>query len=66
VQVPKSEEFTQGDAWKIKASRGTYKVRENDCVIRYLRYPFYKEPDFAVTSVNYDWRKLWQRGTEPF
>lgn len=66
VQVPKSEEFTQGDAWKVKASRGTYKVRENDCVIRYLRHPFHKEPDFAVTSVNYDWRELWQRGTKPF
>ena len=65
VQVPKSEEFTEGDAWKVKASRGTYKVRENDCVIRYLRHPFHKEPDFAVTSVNYDWHELWQRGTAP-
>ncbi|ARV61676.1 RNA helicase [Nostocales cyanobacterium HT-58-2] len=65
VQVPKSEEFTEGDAWKVKASEGTYKVRENDCVIRYLRCPFHKEPDFAVTSINYDWRELWQQGTEP-
>jgi hypothetical protein len=64
VQVPKSEEFTEGDVW-IKASQGTYKVRDRDRVIRYLRHPFHKEPDFAVTSVNYDWRELWQRGTEP-
>jgi hypothetical protein len=66
VQVPKSEEFTQGDVWKVKASQGTYKVHDDDCVIRYLRQPFHKEPDFAVTSVNYDWRELWQQGTEPF
>lgn len=66
VQVPKSEEFTEGDAWKVKASQGTYKVHDNNCVIRYLRRPFHKEPDFAVTSVNYNWRELWQQGTEPF
>ncbi|OWY65330.1 RNA helicase [cyanobacterium TDX16] len=66
VQVPKSEEFTSGDVWKVKASQGTYKVHDNNCVIRYLRQPFHKEPDFAVTSVNYDWRELWQQGTEPF
>lgn len=65
VQVPKSEEFTEGDVWKVKASQGTYKVRAHDRVIHYLRQPFHKEPDFAVTSVNYDWRGLWQRGTEP-
>jgi superfamily II DNA or RNA helicase len=65
VQVPKSEEFTEGDVWKVKASQGTYKVREHDRVIRYLRRPFHKEPDFAVTSVNYNWRELWQQGTEP-
>ncbi|MDZ8186888.1 MAG: helicase-related protein [Nostoc sp. ChiSLP02] len=33
--------------------------------IRYLQRPFHKEPDFAVTSVNYDWLELWQQGTEP-
>lgn len=66
VQVPKSEEFTEGDVWKVRASQGTYKVREHDCVIRSLRRPFHKEPDFAVTSVNYHWRELWQQGTEPF
>jgi hypothetical protein len=66
VQVPQSEEFTQGDVWKVKASHGTYEVHDNNCVIRYLRQPFHKEPDFAVTSVNYDWRELWQQGTEAF
>ena len=38
---------------------------ESSCSIRYLRRPFQKEPDFAVTSVNYNLRELWQQGTEP-
>ncbi|AFZ33590.1 helicase domain protein (plasmid) [Gloeocapsa sp. PCC 7428] len=56
VQVPQSEEVTEEDC----------QVHDGDLVIRYLRQPFHKEPDFAVTSVNYDWHELWQRGTEPF
>lgn len=64
VQVPKSQEFTEGDVWKVKESQGTYKVRDNGCVIRYVQRPFQKEPDFAVTSVNYNWQELWQRGSE--
>jgi len=38
----------------------------NDCVIRYLKRPFQKEPDFAVTSINYNWQELWGRGEEVF
>lgn len=38
---------------------------EGNCSIHYLRRPFHKEPDFAVTSINYDWLELWQQGTEP-
>ena len=32
---------------------------------RYVRDPFSKEPDFGVTSVNYEWKKLWRTGKEP-
>ncbi|WP_334788013.1 helicase-related protein [Nostoc sp.] len=32
--------------------------------IRYLRHPFQREPDFAVTSVNYDWQELWQKQSQ--
>ena len=32
---------------------------------RYLRQPFQREPDFGVTSVNYDLSKLWARAEEP-
>jgi hypothetical protein len=38
---------------------------DTDCSIRYLRQPFQKEPDFAVTSINYNLRELWQQGTQP-
>lgn len=38
---------------------------EKNCGIRYLRYPFTLEPDFAMTSTNYDWQKLWARGEQP-
>jgi hypothetical protein len=31
----------------------------------YVRRPFGKEPDFGVTSVNYDLRELLARGKEP-
>jgi superfamily II DNA or RNA helicase len=32
---------------------------------RYLRGPFQREPDFGVTSVNYDLAELWARAEEP-
>jgi hypothetical protein len=32
---------------------------------RYVRRPFWREPDFGVTSVNYDLRELLARAEEP-
>ena len=32
------------------------------CVVRYVRRPFTREPDFGATSVNYDWDEFWARG----
>jgi hypothetical protein len=26
--------------------------------------PFTKEPDFGVSSINYEWQELWNKGTE--
>jgi superfamily II DNA or RNA helicase len=40
-------------------------VDGEEAVPRYLRRPFQREPDFGVTSVNYDWSKLWGRAEEP-
>jgi hypothetical protein len=33
--------------------------------VRYLRRPFQREPDFGVTSVNYDFTELLVRAEEP-
>lgn len=33
--------------------------------IRYVKQPFIQKPDFTVTSINYDWNKLWERGVAP-
>jgi hypothetical protein len=33
--------------------------------VRYLRAPFGKEPDFGVTSVNYDFAELLDRADDP-
>jgi hypothetical protein len=31
----------------------------------YIRQPFFREPDFGVTSVNYDLKELLNKGAEP-
>ncbi|MDH6099696.1 helicase-related protein [Anabaenopsis sp. FSS-46] len=51
VQVPLSPEITTPS--------------HHDCILRYIQQPFEKEPDFDVTSVNYNWQKLWERGNLP-
>jgi hypothetical protein len=33
--------------------------------VHYLRQPFHREPDFGVTSVNYDFAELLERAEEP-
>jgi hypothetical protein len=33
--------------------------------VHYVRRPFHREPDFGVTSVNYDFAKLIARAEEP-
>ncbi len=38
---------------------------DSACEVRYVREPFAREPDFGVTSVNYNWDDLWSRGEEP-
>ena len=48
--VPISKEITEGD----------------DANVYYLRQPFQKEPDFGVTSVNYNLKELKQRSQKPW
>ena len=33
--------------------------------VHYLRRPFHREPDFGVTSANYDFAELLARAEEP-
>lgn len=33
--------------------------------VHYVRNPFQREPDFGVTSVNYDWKDLLARAGGP-
>ncbi len=40
-------------------------VEGEKAVPRYIRQPFQREPDFGVTSVNYDLRELIDRGEDP-
>lgn len=65
VEVPPAE-FAEGDAFYtgIADERGSY-VTGAGCVVRYVRQPFTREPDFGATSVNYDWDELWARGVSP-
>jgi hypothetical protein len=65
VEVPPAE-FAEGDAFYtgIADERSSY-VTGAGCVVRYVRQPFTREPDFGATSVNYDWDELWARGEEP-
>jgi len=40
-------------------------VEGDRCECRYVRRPFEREPEFAVTSINYDFTELWRRGEAP-
>lgn len=40
-------------------------VEGDDARPRYLKQPFQREPDFSVTSVNYDFPELFARGEAP-
>lgn len=50
---------TQASAARARA------VVMDDYRVRYLRRPFQREPDFGVTSVNYDFAELLARGEDP-
>jgi hypothetical protein len=63
VEVPPSEEFA-GDVHAVRERRPGYGSIAG-CRLRYVRTPFQREPDFGVTSVNYNWAELWARGVDP-
>ncbi len=63
VEVPPSDEFA-GDVHAVREKPTLYGAAVG-CRVRYVRDPFQREPDFGVTSVNYKWKELWDRGTKP-
>ncbi|QZZ22059.1 DUF3883 domain-containing protein [Leptothermofonsia sichuanensis E412] len=65
VQVPADQNFPEGDVFRVKASSGTYGIPGEGCMVRYVRQPFQREPDFGASSVNYEWQELWERGEKP-
>jgi superfamily II DNA or RNA helicase len=64
VEVPPSPEFSEGDAFRVSDEGPAYGVSEG-CMVRYVRRPFQREPDFGVTSVNYNLRDLLARAEDP-
>ena len=67
VEVPSDPQFDEGDAFQGVAETGVnYETAlPPGCRVRYVRHPFTREPDFGVTSVNYNLRELWARSDEP-
>ncbi len=65
VLVPNAADFNEGDPWEVRDSQGSYTTVPKGCLVRYLRRPFQREPDFGVTSVNYDLAELLGRAGEP-
>jgi hypothetical protein len=49
----------------LPAAQGTAQAGGDRHRVRYLRRPFRREPDFGVTSVNYDFAELLARAEEP-
>lgn len=45
--------------------RGKVGLEDGGHLAHYLRRPFHREPDFGVTSVNYDFGKLLARAEHP-
>ncbi|MBA7567389.1 hypothetical protein ES708_09100 [subsurface metagenome] len=66
VKVPVLKSDAVGDPHQVsEALPGWGDVVPEDCRVRYLRTPFMNEPDFAVTSVNYNMDEFWEIGEEP-
>jgi len=57
-------EFAPGNAGVLPASPGEIPALP-DYRVHYVRRPFQREPDFGVTSVNYDFAELLQKAEVP-
>jgi len=58
VVVPPSESSLQADPWQVAEPGASYGKTYNGCKVYYMHRPFTREPDFGVTSVNYNLKEL--------
>ena len=65
VLVPPTEESPSADPWQIGDPTGKYGTIQDGCQVYYIRRPFTKEPDFGVTSVNYNLSELLSKALAP-
>ena len=65
VKVPVDPGFTAGDSYAVRERTGSYDVQGGGCGVHYVREPFQREPDWGASSVNYDWKELWDKGYSP-
>jgi len=66
VLVPPSKDGKAIDPWQAHDPDGSYSLAQNGCRVHYIRKPFSREPDFNVTSVNYNLAELIERAEEPY
>jgi hypothetical protein len=65
VLVPPLSADIKIDPWKIKEDLAKYVQKHNGCQVFYVKQPFQKEPDFGVTSVNYNLKDLFVNAEVP-
>ena len=65
VLVPPSDMDLKVDPWQISEPSVTYGKTQNGCRVYYVRRPFTREPDFGVTSVNYNLNELLAKAEVP-
>jgi len=65
VEVPPVDTFNDADPWKIGDQSPNYGNIYIGCKVYYIRKPFVREPDFGVTSVNYDIKELLAKAEDP-
>lgn len=66
VEVPPTDTFQDADPWKVSETNTPYANLYNGCKVFYIRKPFVSEPDFGVTSVNYDIKELLSHAEDPW
>jgi len=56
---------SQADPWQVAEPDANYARTRNGCQVYYVRKPFTREPDFGVTSVNYNLKELVAKAQVP-